>query len=114
LKTLDYRYDGWRVIAEYDASNNLLRRFYYGAGLDEPVCMIDVTDSNAVYYYHYDGLGSVAALSDANGVIVEKYRYDVFGEPTIRDANDQRLTTSNFGNSRLFTGRIFAPTIDRN
>jgi hypothetical protein len=26
--------------------------------------MIDVTDSNAVYYYHFDGLGSVAALSN--------------------------------------------------
>ena len=29
--------------------------------------MIDLTDSNAVYYYHFDGLGSVVALTDANG-----------------------------------------------
>ena len=27
--------------------------------------MIPVADSNAVYYYHYDALGSVVALSDA-------------------------------------------------
>lgn len=26
--------------------------------------MIDVVDSNSVYYYHFDGLGSVAALSN--------------------------------------------------
>jgi len=29
--------------------------------------MIDLADSNAVYYYHFDGLGSVVALTDASG-----------------------------------------------
>ena len=45
--------------------------------------MIDVADNNAVYYYHFDGLCSVVALSDVNNVIVERYSYDVFGQPTI-------------------------------
>jgi len=76
-------------------------------GIDEPICMMDVADNNAVYYYHYDGLGSVAAISDANGVVVEKYSYDVFVEPTIRDANNQILTTSDYGNSYMFTGRRY-------
>ena len=44
--------------------------------------MIDVADSNA-YYYHYDGLGSVVALSDENGNIAEKYQYDVYGSPMV-------------------------------
>ena len=52
--------------------------------------MIDVAAGNAVYYYHFDGLGSVAALSNNNGAIVERYSYDVFGDVTIKDANDQR------------------------
>ncbi|MCK4885739.1 MAG: hypothetical protein KAS96_00060 [Planctomycetes bacterium] len=26
--------------------------------------MIDVSDGNAVYYYHFDNLGNVAAISD--------------------------------------------------
>ena len=34
--------------------------------------MIDVTDGNSVYYYHFDGLGSVAALSDKNAQNIEK------------------------------------------
>ncbi len=46
-----------------DGSDTLLRRFIYGPGIDEPICMIDVADSNAVYYYHFDGLGSVVVLS---------------------------------------------------
>ena len=38
-----------------------------------------VTDGEAEtkYYYHFDGLGSVIALSDVNSVIVERYSYDV-------------------------------------
>ena len=59
-----YCCDGDQVIAEYDGNDTLLRKFIYGPGIDEPIITIDVTDSNAVYYYHFDGLGSVAALSN--------------------------------------------------
>ncbi len=69
--TTKYCYDGDQVIAEYDGSDNLLWKFIYGPDIDEPICMIDVADSNAVYYYHIDGLGSMVALSDVNNVIVE-------------------------------------------
>jgi len=69
--------------------------------------MIDVADGNAVYYYHFDGLGSVVALSNVNGEVVEKYEYDVFGEATIYDANDQILTTSDYDNPYFFTGRRY-------
>jgi RHS repeat-associated protein len=94
--TTKYCYDGDQVIAEYDGNDTLLRKFVYGPGIDEPICMIDVADSNAIYYYHFDGLGSVAALSDVNNVVVERYSYDVFGEPNI---------TSSVGNPYMFTGR---------
>ncbi len=39
----------------------------------------------SVNYYHYDGLGSVIALSNSSGNVVERYSYDVFGAATIRD-----------------------------
>ncbi len=101
------------MIAEYDYNDvsqncELARKFIYGSGIDEPVCMIDVADGNAVYYYHFDGLGSVAALSDANGDVVERYEYDVFGELTICDANAQEIVESSIvGNPYVFTGRRF-------
>jgi len=41
--------------------------------------MIDLADSSAVYYYHFDGLGSVVALTDANGTTVQSYAYSVYG-----------------------------------
>jgi hypothetical protein len=53
-------------------------------GIDEPICMIDATGASEVrYYYHFDGLGSVIALSNIDGEIVEAYSYDVYGAPTI-------------------------------
>jgi RHS repeat-associated protein len=103
--TTKYCYDGGQVIAEYDGSDNLLRKFIYGPGIDEPICMIDVAGSNAVYYYHFDGLGSVAALSDVNNVVVESYSYDVFGAPTIYDANETEISKSTIGNPYMFTAR---------
>ena len=62
--------------------------------------MIDVADSNAVYYYHFDGLGSVVALSDSNGDSCQSYEYSVYGQVAAEDPNF--LT-----NPYMFTGRRF-------
>jgi RHS repeat-associated protein len=105
--TIRYAYDGAQIIAEYDGSGTLRRKFVYGPGLDEPICLIDVANGNAAYYYHLDGLGSVVALSNVNNVLVERYAYDVFGRPTIRDPNGVVLAASAFGNPYLFTGRAY-------
>lgn len=32
-------------------------------------------------YYHYDRLGTVIALTDRQGQMVDRYYYDVFGQP---------------------------------
>ena len=42
--------------------------------------MIDVADSDAVYYYHYDGSGSVVALSDSYGDSCQSYEYSAYGQ----------------------------------
>jgi len=75
-----------------------LRKFIYGPGIDEPICMIDAADGDTVYYYHFDGLGSVVALSNIAGDVVESYSYDVFG---------QLDSTSDVNNPYLFTGRRY-------
>lgn len=91
--TTSYLYAGQDVLIEYDDAGGVARRYVYGPGIDEPVCM---TSSNGKSYYHYDGLGSVVALTDANGNEVETYRYGPYG----------RLESlSAIGNVRLYTGR---------
>ena len=78
--TTRYIYDGGNVIAEYDGNNNLTRKYIHGARVDELVCMIDVADNDAVYYYHYDGSGSVVALSDSYGTSRQSYEYCAYGQ----------------------------------
>lgn len=109
--TTKYAYNNNQVIAEYDGGDNLVRKFIYGPDIDEPILMIDVIDNDAVYYYHYDGLGSVVALSNTNNEIVERYSYDAFGEATIQDTNDDIQDTSLYDNPYLFTGRRYDPQV---
>jgi RHS repeat-associated protein len=92
-----YVYDGGQVISEYE-DGTLVRKLIYGPGIDEPIMMLVVNGSETKYYYHFDGLGSVVALSNVNSEIVERYSYDVFGEPN---------TTSTVGNPYFFTGRAY-------
>ncbi len=66
-----YVYSGSQVVAEYDYDATigvedyvLARKFVYGSGIDQPICTINIDSVGAetLYFYHYDGLGSVAAL----------------------------------------------------
>lgn len=109
---IEYCYDGDQVIAEYDGSGTLLRKYIYGPGVDEPICMIAVDGQTETrYYYHYDGLGSVIALSNTNGTIVERYRYSAFGQTQILSPSYQTRTTSLVGNPYMFTGRDYETQI---
>ena len=71
--TLYYYGCGWQVLAEYDGSNNFLRRFVYGNYVDEP--LIINTGGND-YYYAQDHLYSAPALLNSLGGVVERYEYD--------------------------------------
>jgi RHS repeat-associated protein len=70
-----------------------------------------LADSNAVYYYHFDGLGSVVALTDANGTCVQTYEYSVYGHVAASSLRS-RVTAEdgsdpNHPNPFMFTGRQF-------
>jgi len=102
-------YDGPHVIAEVDATGGLKRSYAYGPGIDQAVSMAvysgGATSAPTVYYYLRDRLGSVLALTDANGNIVESYRYDAWGRTTVYDAGGNQLVQSAVGNRICFQGR---------
>jgi RHS repeat-associated protein len=95
-------YAGWQLIAEYDGTGTLQRKYVYGPGIDEPIRM---TSGGANYYYHADGLGSVTEITDGTGNLVERYRYDVYGAPTFYNASGVVTNGSTIGNRLLFTAR---------
>ncbi len=97
---LKYLYDGDHCIAEYGAGNDLHRKYVYGPGVDQPICLIEAAGSYAgTYYYHFDGLGSVVALTNASGNTVQTYDYSVYGQVGALDGSHP--------NRLMFTGREF-------
>ena len=71
-----YLYDNEDIIAEYDGSGVLTTKYTHGLGIDEPLA---IEQKNQMYYYHADGLGSIVALTDDKGRVVQTYEYDSFG-----------------------------------
>ncbi|RME82707.1 MAG: RHS repeat protein [Planctomycetota bacterium] len=72
-----YLYDFEDVVAEFK-DGKLVAYYLHGPGIDEPLGMF--RRGRSPQYYHRDGQGSVAALTDKSGKISAKYAYGPFGE----------------------------------
>jgi RHS repeat-associated protein len=97
-----------------------------GSVTEEQIATVDtaIADCNALvarseqrsetpYYFHADHLGSIRAITNGSGDIVEQYRYSVYGKPTIWNSTQNKYTafsTSKIGNTRLYTGREYDNT----
>jgi len=66
--------------------------------------LISQSRNSSLSYYLYDGLGSTRALSDATGVVTDRYNYEAFGDTL----NKTGVTK----NSYLFTGEQFDSGLD--
>ncbi len=64
------------IILEYNTGNQITARYTHGPGIDEPLAVQQYTGT---YYYHADGLGSIGAMTDTTGAVVQTYIYDDFG-----------------------------------
>jgi RHS repeat-associated protein len=108
--TTYYFYDGEKPILEYNENNALVGFNLYGKGIDEIIERGAYGTDNQWHWYflNQDHEGSVTHLTDASGNIIERYRYDAFGAPTIYAPNWTVRNTSSFNNRFLFTGREYA------
>jgi RHS repeat-associated protein len=106
-----YIYDGDKPILEYDAAGALAARNVYGKGVDELLMRTDYTfNPTAMFYYQHDHAGSATHLTNGSGDVIERYRYDVFGAPTIYPPQPGAtpIPASAVSNRFLFTGREYA------
>ena len=102
-QTTYFLWDDWDLIEERNAGGDQIRRYVHGAGVDEPLMMVD---ANGPRYYVQDALGSVTALTDEYGAVVESYRYDVFGTVSAFDGSGALIAGGPAaGNRILYTGR---------
>lgn len=109
-ETTKYVYSGPRVMEEYVDNGGGFQpqtRYLYGAGLDE---VLAVESGGLRSFAQQDRLGSVLALTDGTGVLVERYFYDAFGQPRVEDGSGvpvvgaNGLPRSSVGNSVWFAG----------
>lgn len=100
--TTSYYYVGAQMVEEQ--TGGMLVSYVYGNNIDEALAM---TKNGSTYYCHTNHLGSVMALSDNGGKLVERVDYDAYGQPAFFDATYNELTASSIGNTILFTGREF-------
>jgi RHS repeat-associated protein len=102
--TTNILYDGWNPIVEFTGFDTFGGSNIYGARPDEILYRKD--SSGAVRYYHLDPHGNVMFLTNSSGGVIERYFYDVFGNPTITDAaGNAHGLSSWYGNRFMFTGR---------
>ena len=100
----NYYYDGEDVIEEQDANALTTASYIRGVRAANIVC---VEKGGQVYYQHADDVGNVMALTDTNGMVIERYEYDDFGAPRFFDAAGSPPQTSLVDNAYLFGGCRF-------
>ena len=98
-----FTYDGWKPMLEWDGAGNWLAQNIYGAGPDEILARYD--SIGRALTYKRDKQGNVVALLGNDGSVVEKYRYDAFGQPTVTDNWGNVWAGSIHENRFMFTGR---------
>ena len=99
-------YDGWKPIGEFDQWGNFQAWNVYGAGADE--ILLRNKGNMGYTIFLLDRHGNVAFLVDNNGLLREKYTYDVFGQPTIiNNETGEKLTSTWYSHDFLFQGREY-------
>ena len=109
-----YTYDDWNIV-EISTNSDLYTNII-DSGTDRHIA-IEVTSNNTstLYYFLTDERGNVTALTDANGNILERYRYRVYGNFEILDSqftpkncNNQTCYATNLHNF-LWGGSLYEP-----
>jgi len=76
-----FLYSGKSIWSEYGGDWSAALAHYSYTGLDAPI-MRAAKNPTQTRYYHSDGLGSIVATSDANGMVDGLNRYDAWGNST--------------------------------
>ncbi len=87
--TTKFLYDGTRMIAEYNGSNSLLRRYVHGDGVDDPIVWYDSSGTTNKRNLFKDERGSVVAADTGSSVTTIKY--DEYGNPSVTGSTVPRF-----------------------
>jgi RHS repeat-associated protein len=80
-KRIEYVFDGWDPVAEYNTWNPQHTNYYRGGG-GQIITMHDFPagTQGQMVWFHYNGLGSVSGLTKHQGQAHHNYRYHAYGQ----------------------------------
>ena len=127
--TTSYAYDRQQDIEERGTSGLLTQQYVYGSWINQPLVLDRNLNGDATatgvgdqrLFYDANALGSVYALTDASGLVVEGYQYDAYGRQTVFEPGPGSAPVfgpgqvvsvggaSLVGNPFLFTGMQYDP-----
>jgi RHS repeat-associated protein len=114
--TTHFGYDGHDLIAEYNGSNVLQRRYVHGPGSDEPLVWYEGAGLADKRFLHTDERGSVVAITNASGETLAINRYDEYGIPSATNIGRFGYTGQNWLpeiGMNYYKARIYSPTLGR-
>ena len=100
--TTRFQYDGSDLLAEYNSSNAVQRRYVHGPGVDNPIVWYEGSAiSNATRrFLMADEKGSIVSVTDSVGATININAYDEYGIPAPGN-------TGRFG----YTGQAWLPEV---
>lgn len=102
-----YIYSGENIIAQIGAGNTIESLITHGPWIDEPLMF---TRDNNNYYLLADALGTVLAVADAQGDLLERIQYQAYGTPVFIEANSGASSPiSLIGNVYAYTAHEYDP-----
>src|SRR3546814_90352 len=119
--TTRFLYDGDELVAEYNGSGTLLRRYAHGKNVDDPVVWYEGTGTATPRFQHTDYQGSIVAVTSNTGAALAINAYDEYGIPaTSAGGLDQYGRFGYTGQAWLpelgfyhYKARIYSPTLGR-
>ena len=109
-------HEGSKLISEYDTSGTLLRRYVHELGDDTPLVWYEGSGTSTKRWLSTDERGSITAITDGSGAIVNINSYDAWGIP-------QSTNIGRFGYTGqawmpelgmyYYKARIYSPTLGR-
>jgi RHS repeat-associated protein len=94
----EFMYDGINLIAEYNGSGTLQRRYVHGPGTDEPLVEYTSSSTSSRTWLMADERGSIVAITNGSGNATQINTYDEYGDPGSSNAG-------RFG----YTGQMWLP-----
>jgi RHS repeat-associated protein len=114
--TTRFQYDGLDLIAEYDGSDLLLRRYVFGPNVDEPLVQYEGTGTSDRRFLSADERGSIVAVTDSSGALLATNSYDEYGIPGSGNVGRFQYTAQAWLpelGMYHYKARLYSPTLGR-